>query len=328
MHRRRFMTVALTLPFVAALSLGSTAGATSLAAIPCDVTALNNAIIAANNNTGPHTIRLAPRCVYNVLTPASTGGLGPNALPLITGTVTLLGNKTTIRRDPDATEGFRIAEVDGPDGRLTIEGVTATGGGYLEYAGTYLPRSGGTLILKHSTVTNSTANQGGAIAVDLSSTLEMYDSVVRDSAGQRGGAIYNGPGSTTLLQRTKVVRNQATELGGGLFTAGVSMTIKNSHIAGNRAFQQGGGIYNDRSPLDISSTTIADNRAGQTGGGIANDGATTLTNTQVRRNIALNGGGVWQGTSAGTSLTLVRSRIVENTPNNCRPVGSIPGCTN
>lgn len=213
MHRRRFMTVALTLPFVAALSLGSTAGATSLAAIPCDVTALNNAIIAANNNTGPHTIRLAPKCVYNVLTPASTGGLGPNALPLISGTVTLLGNKTTIRRDPDATEGFRIAQIDGPNGRLTVEGVTATGGGYLDYAGTYLPTDGGTLILKHSTVTNSTANQGGAIYVNQSSTLEMYDSVVRDSAAQRGGAIYNGPGSTTLLQKTKLVRNQATELG-------------------------------------------------------------------------------------------------------------------
>ncbi|WP_374773474.1 hypothetical protein OG756_10830 [Streptomyces sp. NBC_01310] len=327
MHRRQLKAVALAVPFVAALSLGSTAGATSLAAIPCDVTALNNAIIAANNNTGPHTIRLAPKCVYNVLTPASTGGLGPNALPLITGTVTLLGNKTTIRRDPDATEGFRIAQIDGPGGRLTVEGVTATGGGYLDYAGTYLPTDGGTLILKHSTVTNSTANQGGAIFVNQSSTLEMYNSVVRDSAAQRGGAIYNGPGSTTLLQKTKLVRNQATELGGGLFTAGVSTTIKNSHIDDNRAFQQGGGIYNDRAPLTISSTTITDNRAGTTGGGIANDGTTTLTDTKVRRNIALNGGGVWQGPSGG-SLTLVRSRIVENTPNNCRPVGSIPGCTN
>lgn len=104
------------------------------------------------------------------------------------------------------------------------------------------------------------------------------------------------------------------------------MTIKNSHIDGNRAYQQGGGIYNDRSPLDISSTTIADNRAGQTGGGITNDGTTTLTDTKVRHNIALNGGGVWQGPNA-SALTLVRSRIFENTPNNCRPVGAVPGCT-
>lgn len=165
--------------------------------------------------------------------------------------------------------------------------------------------------------------------MNQSSTLEMYDSVVRDSAGQRGGAIYNGPGSTTLLQKTKVVRNQATELGGGVFTAGVSMTIKNSHIDDNRAFQQGGGIYNDRSPLDISSTTIADNRAGQTGGGIANDGTTTLTDTKVRRNIALNGGGVWQGTSMrhrpDPRQEPDRREHAQQLP---QLVGSVPGCTN
>ncbi|MFJ7586245.1 hypothetical protein ACIQZO_02350 [Streptomyces sp. NPDC097617] len=327
MRRRRLTTVALAVPVAAVLGLGSPAGATSLAAIPCDVTALNNAIIAANNNTGPHTIRLAPKCVYNVLAPASTGALGANALPRITGTVTLLGNKTTIRRDPDAADGFRIAEINGPNGRLTVEGVTATGGGYLEYAGTYLPTDGATLILRRSTVTNSTANQGGAIFVNQGSTLEIHDSVLRNSAALRGGAIYNGPASTTLLQRTAVVGNQATELGGGIFTAGAALTIKNSRIGGNRAFQQGGGIYNDRSPMDIRSTTIADNRAGLTGGGIANDGTTTLTNSRVRQNVALNGGGVWQGPSSSV-LTLANSRVTDNTPNNCRPVGSVPGCTN
>lgn len=327
MRRPRLKAVAWAVPVVAVLGLAGPVDAAPLAAIPCDVTALNNAIIAANNNTGPQTIRLARKCVYNVLTPASTGGLGANALPKITGTVTLLGNQTTIRRDPDAADSFRIAQIDGPNGRLTVEGVTATGGGYLDYAGTYLPTDGGTLILRRSTVTNSTANQGGAIYVNQGSTLEIYDSVLRDSAAQRGGAISNGPGSTTLLQKTRVLGNQATELGGGIFTAGTSLTIKNSHIGGNRAFQQGGGIYNDRAPMNISSTTIANNRAGDLGGGIANDGTTTLTNSQVRHNVALNGGGVWQGADA-SALGLVNSRIVDNTPNNCRPVGAVPGCTN
>ena len=41
-------------------------------------------------------------------------------------------------------------------------------------------------------MTNSTANQGGAINVNQGSTLEVYDSVLRDIAAQRGGAIYNG----------------------------------------------------------------------------------------------------------------------------------------
>jgi predicted outer membrane repeat protein len=326
MRRRQLKAVALAVPIVVVLSLGSAAGADPLASIPCDVTALNNAIVAANNNTGPHTIRLAARCVYNVHTPASTGGLGDNALPKITGTVTLLGHNTTIRRDPDASLAFRIAEIDGPHGHLTVDGVTATGGGYLEYAGTYLPTDGATLILRHSAVTNSTANQGGAIYVNQGSTLEVYDSVLRDTAAQRGGAIYNDPRSTTLLKDTKVEGNQATQLGGGVFTAGASLTIRNSHIDNNRAFEQGGGIYNDRAPMNISSTTIADNRAGLMGGGIANYGTSALTNTVVRRNSALNGGGVWQAPSPSV-LNLVNSRIFDNTPNNCRPVGSVPGCT-
>src|SRR5258708_5572162 len=178
MRRRQLKAVALAVPIVVVLSLGSAAGADPLAPIPCgNVTALNNAIVAANNNTGPHTIRLAARCVYNVDTPASTGVLGRNALPKITGTVTLVGHNTTIRRDPDASLAFRIAEIDGPNGRLTVDGVTATGGGYLNYAGTYLPTNGATLILRHSAVTNSTANQGGAIFVNLGSTLKVYDSV-------------------------------------------------------------------------------------------------------------------------------------------------------
>ncbi|MCX4692863.1 hypothetical protein [Streptomyces sp. NBC_01408] len=326
MLRRQLSAVALAVPMVAVLGIGSAAGAEPQVSIPCDVAALNSAIIAANNNTGPQTIRLAPRCVYNVQTPASTGGLGANALPRITGTVTLLGRNTTIRRDPDASEGFRIAEIDGPNGRLTVDGVTATGGGYLEYAGTYLPTDGATLILRHSAVTNSTANYGGAIFVNQGSTLEVHDSVLRNSAAQQGGAVYNGPRSTTLLMRTRVEGNQATAFGGGIFTAGASLTIKNSHIGANRAFDQGGGIYNDRAPMDISSTTIADNRAGLMGGGIANYGSSTLTKTTVRRNSALNGGGIWQAPSPSV-LNLVNSQIVDNTPNNCRPVGSVPACT-
>ncbi|MFE2692785.1 hypothetical protein [Streptomyces mirabilis] len=155
------------------------------------------------------------------------GGLGANALPQITGTVTLLGHNTTVRRDPDASDGFRIAEIDGPHGRLTVDSVTATGGGYLEYAGTYLPTDGATLILRHSTVTNSTANQGGA-------------------------------------------------------------------------FEQGGGI--------------------------ANYGSSTLTKTVVQHNSALNGGGIWQAPSPSV-LNLVNSQIVDSAPSNCRPVGSVPGCT-
>ncbi|MGW3046356.1 hypothetical protein ACWC9T_41805 [Kitasatospora sp. NPDC001159] len=326
MRRRRVKTLALAVPALTLLGFTGTAHAQSEVSVPCnDIAALDQAITNANNNTGPNTIRLASRCVYTISSPASTGGLGPNALPQVTGTVTLLGRDTTIRRDPDASTGFRIAEIDGPNGYLTVEGITATGGGYLEYAGAYLPTNGARLTLRHSAVTNSIANNGGAVFVNGGSTLEVTDSVFKDDSAIQGGAIYNGPGSTTRLTGTTIKGNHATEHGGGIFDAGDSLVINDSEISHNSAFNNGGGIYNDRHPMQVTSTRIESNHAGLLGGGIYNAGTSTLTTSSVEGNSAGNGGGIWQ--DALGSMTLVRSRVVHNTPNNCRPIGSVPGCT-
>ncbi|MFI1168691.1 hypothetical protein ACH4UM_35305 [Streptomyces sp. NPDC020801] len=325
MFRRRPKLLALAVPALTLFGLSGTADADSAADIRCnDIAALDQAITNANNSTGPHTIRLASRCVYTISTPSSTGGLGPNALPRISGAVTLVGHDTTIRRDPDASQGFRIAEIDGPSGRLTVEGITATGGGYLDYAGTYLPTNGATLILRNSDVTNSIANNGGAIFVNQSSTLQVFDSVLQGNSAIQGGAIYNGPGSTTQLSRTNLLMNQAAQYGGGLFTAGVSLTISNSSVSHNTAFLYGGGIYDDRHPMDIRSTRIDSNHAGLLGGGIYNAGTSTLTDSAVQGNSAGNGGGIYQDALGGT--TLADSRVIRNTPNNCRPLNSVPGC--
>jgi hypothetical protein len=51
-----------------------------------------------------------------------------------------------------------------------------------------------------------------------------------------------------------------------------------------------------------------------------------LKNSVVRRNSALNGGGIWQDPVLG-SVTLLTTKVVENTPNNCRPAGLVNGCT-
>ncbi|MFF8946291.1 hypothetical protein ACF1A5_29275 [Streptomyces sp. NPDC014864] len=325
MSRRHLRALSLAVPVLILSGLTATASAQPGVYVPCnDVAALDAAIIAANNNTGPNTIRLAPRCVYTISTPASTGGLGPNALPQITGTVTLLGRDTTIRRDPDASTAFRIAEIDGSGGHLTLEGITATNGGYLDYAGAFMPLSGATLTLRHSAVTNNIANQGGAIFVNQSSHLEIFDSVLSDNSSQQGGAIYNGPGSTTRLSGVRLEENHAAAFGGALFDAGNTLTVDNSTISRNSAFYSGGGIYNDRHPMQVTSTRIESNHAGLIGGGIYNAGTSTLTDSVVQGNSANTGGGIYQDTLG--IMTLVRSRVVHNTPNNCRPIGTVPHC--
>ncbi|MER5537391.1 hypothetical protein [Streptomyces mirabilis] len=62
-------------------------------------------------------------------------------------------------------------------------------------------------------MTNSTANQGGAIFVNQGSTLDVHDSVLRDIAAQQGGAIYNGPRSTTLLENSGAAQQCAQRRG-------------------------------------------------------------------------------------------------------------------
>lgn len=326
MSRGRIKALALMVPVVTLFGFTGTATAAPVADVGCnDIAALDQAIVAADNGTGPSTIRLAPRCVYTITTPASTGGLGANALPQITGTVTLVGRDTTIRRDPDAVDAFRIAEIDGPGGRLTVEGIKAANGGYLDYAGTYLPTGGATLVLRNSEVTDSIANNGGAIFVNQNSTLQVFDSTLRNNSSLQGGAIYNGPGSTTQLSRTTLAANDADQFGGGVFDAGTSLTIENSRISRNTALQHGGGIYNDRHPMTVRSTRIDSNHAGLLGGGIYNAGTSTLTNSLVMFNSASDGGGIYQDALGSTRL--VNSRVIRNTPNNCRPLNSVPGCT-
>ncbi|MFF1742126.1 hypothetical protein [Streptomyces mirabilis] len=76
----------------------------------------------------------------------------------------------------------------------------------------------------------------------------------------------------------------------------------------------------------MTNSTANQGGAFEQGGGIASYGSSTLTKTVVRHNSALNGGGIWQAPSPSV-LNLVNSQIVDSAPSNCRPVGSVPGCT-
>ncbi|MBP8533144.1 hypothetical protein [Streptomyces sp. MK37H] len=150
-----------------------------------------------------------------------------DGLPEITGDVTISGNGSTIRRDPDATESFRIFHVV----------------------------SGGTLTLKSLMVSGGvSSNFGGGIRNVNASTLNLKSTTLRDNIAVRGAGLSNL--STTA----------------GTATA----TLVDSLVTRNTAITAGGGI---------------DNQSG---------GQVTLTNTKV----------------------------IDNTPDNCAPEGSVPGCTN
>lgn len=88
--------------------------------------------------------------------------------------------------------------------------------------------------------------------------------------------------------------------------------------------------------LTINNSQVSNNRAGGVGGGIANGvplggpmpligGPVTLNHSQVTGNTAAtHGGGVF---NFGGTVTLQKTSIADNNPDNCEPAGTIAGCT-
>jgi hypothetical protein len=261
-------------------------------AVPCSSAALASAIGTANAT--PSLLRLAPFCTYLVTT----------ALPQVTGAIVLLGGpSTSIKRDP-ATLDTRLLDV-AAGGRLRVRGITLLNGATTTAPGGGI-RNAGTLVLDHVTLTGNTAQNNNGGAVENTGTALVAHSVLaanatRGPAGNRdGGAIHNDG----------------------------TLTVFASRIYGDIAVRDGGGIFTTAGHTTrVIQTTISSNTAANLGGGIANNGTTTLIRTLVRFNEAIGnataGGGILN--AAGT-VTLRGSAVTTNSPDNCAPAGSVPGC--
>src|SRR6478672_2890033 len=90
--------------------------------VPCRKGALIRAIEAANAHGG--TLALARHCTYDLTTPYA----GVDGLPVITKRITINGNGATIQRNASAALAFRIFDVAGPRGNLTVKDLTIQGG--------------------------------------------------------------------------------------------------------------------------------------------------------------------------------------------------------
>ncbi len=123
--------------------------------VPCTGQAALVAAINTAKAAGGGTINLAPGCHYRL----KAANNGENGLPVVTTRIGINGNGATI----DGTNSFRVFEVDGPGGNLTLNNVTVTGGA--ADIGGGIENPGGTVTLNGSQVTGNTATQaGGGIA--------------------------------------------------------------------------------------------------------------------------------------------------------------------
>jgi hypothetical protein len=260
--------------------------------VPCNPGALVTAI-QTHNGTGPAKLRLAPYCVYNYTTVTSPG----DALPVITGDITLTGGPSTrIRRDP-GSPAFRLMEV-ASGGKLRVQGIYVEGG--------------------------SAAGQGGGIL--NAGTVVLYRTTFSGNTAANGGAFSNSAGAKATISRSLFTMNATTSVGGGAIMNFATLTLYKSILSKNSAPINGGGLNTQPAGVsNLTRTTVADNTSGGLGGGISNLGTTKLDRVLVERNTGTGGGGIATG---NTNVTLRKSIVRANTPDNCNPLNTIPGCPN
>ncbi|WP_314178201.1 hypothetical protein [Streptomyces winkii] len=286
-----------------------------------DITGLVNAINQANTSGG--RIHLAPHCTYTLTTPDNAD----DGLPEITGNVTITGRDTTIRRAPNATQNFRIFHVtDG--GTLSLNSLTLSGGNLTGSNGGAALNEEGTLNLNRTHVKNNHADMGGGVTNDGGRFDLDRSTFERNSSTQWGGGVFNTDGGTMTMEGGALVRNRAVNNnGGGLENIDGTASLNHVSVRGNTALQGGGIRQTLGSTLRLKSTDVRDNIA-VTGGGISNNASTaTLVRSLVTHNTAITAGGGIVNENTG-QVTLTASRVIRNTPDNCSPAGSVPGCTN
>jgi len=164
---------------------------------------------------------------------------------------------------------------------------------------------GGQIIIRGSTFSgNRGAGQGGAVF----SFVYPPDTVVIEN---------------TVFSNNSVVANaKGDALGGGLRQGNGQLTLSNTTFSGNLARSQGGGFWTDgKHPASLTNVTFANNRAvgndatgkDGLGGAIAGGGNWTCTNCTIAGNHAgFVGGGIFGGSTSGTSKVTLKNTIIAN----------------
>ena len=171
--------------------------------------------------------------------------------------------------------------------------------------------------------TKKTAEQ--IASVGMTSTRVEHASATTPAVG---GGLANLSGARALLLRTLVSGNTVTGAnGGGVDNAG-TLTLRESVLQLNNTTGAGGGggLATETGGVSrIVRSAIRRNTTAGSGGGILNAGTTSLFRTLVERNTATVAGGGISNVAPGT-VTLRISAVRANTPGNCSPVNTIPGC--
>jgi hypothetical protein len=251
----------------------------------------------------------------------------------------------------------------GGDTSLTVEHSRVNGNVAPNAGGGGVQNLLGSATLYDSQVNGNTALNGGGIASGNAGNpagtaeLKLNGTTVNRNTATAGPGGEGPPiaaagianGSDAVIAHSQVNRNTAPNgIGAGIVNHGM-MTVSHSTVNHNAAtasgvLGSGGGIVNAQGPpgttpavLLIDASRVNGNTANGYGGGIANGlplpgpmpfpgGDLTVKKSQVNRNTAAHGGGIFN--TGGTVALLAGTQVVGNQVDNCEPTNSIAGCTN
>jgi predicted outer membrane repeat protein len=199
----------------------------------------------------------------------------------------------------------------------------------------------------------------GGVIDDVSPGSSVVGSVFRGNTGGNGGVLFTVAYDVTNLSHDEFEGNSATGDGGAVYSFG-ELNIYNSKFSDNEASDTGGGLFlglaaDGTSVIDsdftrnsatdggaignegqlgmgLNDVIISGNHATAYGGAIYNQSYFTTVTTQITRNVAGSGGGGIYDNGAASPADfetplLMTTSVLDNTPDNCEPLGSIPGCT-
>jgi hypothetical protein len=236
----------------------------------------------------------------------------------LTGNTAALGGGGLAVFGGHATATVSSSELAG-NSTTGLGGSTANGGGGLAVF------SGHATVSSSVLTGNQTTGLGGGILDE--GTLALRIVRLAGNTALNGGGLGVGKGSQAAVSFSSLSGNAATGVGGGAIDNQGQLAVDHSALAGNTANVNGGGLNTEGPGTSrISSTVVARNRAGGLGGGISNIGTTLLTGDRVVFNRGFGGGGISNNLNGTVSLRF--TLVAFNSPDNCHPSGTIPGCRN
>ncbi len=217
------------------------------------------------------------------------------ALPPITGTITIEGGGHTISGDGQ----FRIFDVES-GGQLTIKQLTLiNGNGGRLHGGAVRVAGDARLSIENSAFRNNTARFGGAIGARRHSNATIRHSSFENNSAEAGGAI-SMAASQAMIESSSFHLNLATDVGGAISIYHGEIAINNSTLYINVA-SAGGGVYVNGGDVTLAHVTMIDNIAsGPEGAGLQRRdsrlGGLNLHNSIIagRASASLCAGRLWQ----------------------------------